>query len=82
MIPIDLDEARRALFEKKINMWEMTLLEGVHKPDDISEKQYNILCVLAEQMLPYKLIRQSGNSANNGCPVDPYFKQQYYSDEY
>jgi len=80
MIPIDLTEAHKAFHDKKINMWEMTFLEGVHKEDDLTEKQYDKILVIAERMLPLKLLIVKEKTY--GSVIDPYFNQRYYPDEY
>ena len=82
MIPIDTSEAHRAFNDKKINMWALTFIEGVHKQDFITEVQYDKLIEIAETMLPYKLLITTTPFNNNGCPVDPYFNQQYYIENY
>jgi hypothetical protein len=81
MIPIDMNEAKRAFIENKIDIWAMSFLEGVEKEEHITEKQYDKIVEIAKKMLPFKLLITTDLNGN-GCKTDIYFNQKYYPDEY
>lgn len=80
MIPINLQTAHKAFHDKTINMWELTFLEGVHKQDDLTEKQYDTIIAIARKMLPLKLLVERNKTYR--APVDSYFGESYFDGDY
>lgn len=80
MIPINLKVARNAFINKTINTWELTFLEGVHKEDSLTEKQYDKIIAIAEKILPDKLLVVKESTYR--APVDPYYNDSYFKDQY
>ena len=78
MLPIDIDEAKRAYHDKKIRLNDLTFLIEIHAEDHITERQYKYINDLTMKSLPYQIIKTTTVRA----PVDPYYNDQYFKGDY
>lgn len=82
-----MNEVKGAFFEKKINMWEFEFLTDIKAEEKLTDKQYDKLAQIAEKCLPRNIILPKEKDPfdfrnSYRAPVDPYFGESYFKDDY